>query len=251
MLQTLLSGLVWLSFLVLLLTSFVAALPVFALTAWWDRERRALHALVSALTSAWLWAVPLWRLTITHRERLPAGPAILVANHQSMLDILVCLGLRRRFRFVAKAELFRVPLLGQIMTMIGHLPIDRGHTASARRLMPACRARLAQGVSVLFFPEGTYGPGGPLLPFRRGAFQLAVDSGVPLVPIVLRGTRDALPGDALRIRPGHRLSVTILPPITDVGADAHALARRVRGLLEAALAAADPGEDTSKNNGLR
>ncbi|MEZ4466360.1 MAG: lysophospholipid acyltransferase family protein [bacterium] len=235
------SVLTWLFFAALLLVCLTLALVLAPFTAW-DPDRRMLHAVVAHLAAAWLWLHPLLAVRVVGRDRLPGGPAVFVANHQSMLDILLCLGLRWQFRFVSKASLFRVPLLGVLMRLLGYLSIERGQTGSARRLMDQARGVLARGSAVLFFPEGTYGPGGPLLPFRRGAFVLAIEAGVPVVPIVLRGTRETVPGDALLLRLPGRLRATILPPIPpgDLGTDARALAERVRALMTAELGQEGP-----------
>jgi len=135
------------------------------------------------------------------------GPIILAANHASYLDVVILLAtLPGRFRFVAKRELTRWPIVGSVIRKVGHLTVQRGQTsqsvADAERITRALRG----GISVLVFPEGTFRRAPGILPFRLGAFKAAVDSTCPVVPVTILGARDILPADAWLPRPG---SVTV------------------------------------------
>jgi 1-acyl-sn-glycerol-3-phosphate acyltransferase len=146
-----------------------------------------------------------------------ATPAVLAANHASYLDALVLLAtLPVDFRFVAKREILGWPLVGPVIRKVGHLTVERGDprrsTADAQR----ATATLAQGVSLLFFPEGTFRREGGLLPFRLGAFKAAVETGHPVVPIGLAGTREVLPADTWLPKP-HTITVTIGCPLHPTG----------------------------------
>jgi 1-acyl-sn-glycerol-3-phosphate acyltransferase len=203
-----------------------------------DPRRNLLHALISRFGFGYLSALPTCRIRVLGRERLPPPPCVLVANHQSSADIFTAMGLFHPFKFVSKASLFGVPLVGWLMSMAGYVGLERGRTGSARRMLERSRRWLDRGVSVLLFPEGTYREGTELLPFRRGAFQLAIDAGAPVVPVVLRGTTALVPGDRPWLSAGARLAVEVLPPIlpADQGEDAQALADRVRSLIASAAA---------------
>ena len=146
-----------------------------------------------------------------------AGPAVLAANHASYLDVIVLLAaLPGDFRFVAKRELLRWPLVGGLIRKVGHLTVERMRTpqsvADADRVTEALRS----GTSVLVFPEGTFVRSPGILPFRLGAFKAALETGSPVIPVVLLGTRDVLPADAYVPHPGP-LTVSVGPPFRPAG----------------------------------
>lgn len=147
-----------------------------------------------------------------------AGPAILAANHSSYLDAVVLLAaLPVPFVFVAKRELLDAPIVGTIIRKVGHLTVERRDPGQSAADAERATARLRAGVSLLFFPEGTFRRGPGLLPFRLGAFKAAVEAGRPVVPIGVVGTREILPAHA---RIPRRASIVIgvgpaLPPRTE------------------------------------
>jgi 1-acyl-sn-glycerol-3-phosphate acyltransferase len=219
---------------------FVGALAVFLLSLPLDPRRAALHAYSCAWATFYVVANPLWKVRVEGRERLPwRGAAVLVANHLSLLDILALYALFRPFKWVAKAELFRVPVVGWNMAMNDYVPIRRGEAESARRMMERCRRHLARGSPVLFFPEGTRSPDGRLQAFREGAFRLAHEVGCPVVPIVVAGTGEALPKNGLVLRSRMDATVRVLPPIPAAG---HPTAASLRAAVRAAIVAELPPE---------
>jgi 1-acyl-sn-glycerol-3-phosphate acyltransferase len=204
----------WAFFVLSLPVLFAIALVTFLVTAPFDRRRVALHLWSCAWATFYIVVNPLWRVRVTGRERLPwRGPAVLVANHLSMLDILVVYGVFRPFKWVSKAELFKVPFIGWNMAINDYVPIRRGDRESIRRMMEHCRAHLARGVPVLLFPEGTRSQDGHLQPFKDGAFRLAVEANVPVIPVVITGTSDALPKHGLVLRQWMRAEVRVLDPL--------------------------------------
>ncbi len=231
------SILYWGFFALTLPLLFAVAGLVFVATAALDRRRVALHLWSCAWASFYLVANPLWRVRVTGRGKLPwRGPAVLVSNHLSLLDILVLYALFRPFKWVSKAELFRLPFLGWNMRLNDYVPIRRGERESVRRMMDHCRAHLARGSPVLLFPEGTRAPDGRLQPFKEGAFRLAVEAGVPLIPVAVAGTSDALPKHGLVLRRRMRAEVRVLDPLRPADFDdADALRDAVRAALIAAL----------------
>lgn len=174
------------------------------------------------------------RTRIRGLERLGAGPYIFTPNHQSHFDIAALLGLLPGVtRFAAKREMFAEPILGAVMRTLGMVPIDRDDpSASIERLQ-----RIAlDGGSLVIFPEGTRSPDGALLPFRKGAFVAALQLGVPLVPVVCKGTTAVMPkGKYLSIVPGV-VEVVVLDPIPTAGLD-YADRDRLRDLVRARIAA--------------
>jgi len=193
--------------------------------------------------------VPLWsRLLLAaggvevrwggKRLALPAGPAVFVANHQSYLDIPV-LGalLGRRFLWLAKRELFSIPILGQAMRAVGQIPVDRGDREAARASIAAAADELRGGFSVMIFPEGTRSTDGCLRPFKLGFAHLAVAGERPVVPLVLRGTAALWPKGAWGTRPG-TVEVLALPPLPPPPGDPESVRRFAAQVRSAMLAAA-------------
>jgi 1-acyl-sn-glycerol-3-phosphate acyltransferase len=217
---------------------FVGALAVLVVSWPFDRRRVALHLYSCAWASFYVVANPLWRERFEGREKLPwKGAAVLVANHLSLLDILVLYGLFRPFKWVAKAELFRVPVVGWNMWINDYVALQRGDRESIRRMMDRCRAHLARGTPVLLFPEGTRSRDGRLQPFKDGAFRLALDAGCPVIPIALSGTAEALPKHGLVLRQRMRAHVKVLEPLRPAD---HPDVDALRDAAFAAIAAALP-----------
>ncbi len=143
------------------------------------------------------------------------GPCIYVGNHTSTLDaVLICAFFEDNLRILAKESLFKVPWLGGIMRHEKHIMVHRGKDAAARNagIRNDIRQALDEGASIFFFPEGTRSSDGKLARFKRGAFYNAVQNDVPIVPVVIRGTFEAMPKSTLKIRPGH-CSLTLLDPV--------------------------------------
>jgi 1-acyl-sn-glycerol-3-phosphate acyltransferase len=220
---------------------FVGAVAVFLATAWWDRRRVVLHMYSCAWATFYVAMNPLWRVRVEGRGRLPwRGPAVLVANHLSILDILVVYELFRPFKWVAKAELFRVPIVGWNMALNDYVRIARGERESVRTMMEHCRRHLALGTPVLLFPEGTRSRDGRLQQFKDGAFRLAIEAGCPVIPIVIAGTGEALPKHGLALRSRMQATVRVLEPIP-VGPDA--TVEDLKANARRALVAALPSEN--------
>jgi 1-acyl-sn-glycerol-3-phosphate acyltransferase len=177
-------------------------------------------------------------------EHAPAGPAVYAANHASTLDILVVFGhLPVDFRIVYKRSLSWLPLVGWAIRLGGHLPIDRSHPFRARRSLESAARRIREGTSVVVFPEGTRSPDGTVRRFKRGSFGLAIDAGVPVVPVSLAGVKAVVPRGLPSVRPGV-VRVRLHPPVSVEGrsaGEAEALAEDVRKIVAAACAADEGG----------
>jgi len=141
------------------------------------------------------------------------GSCILMPNHQSNFDIPVLLGcLPVQFRWLAKVELFKIPIFGRGMRGCGYISIDRSNRKSAFRSLTEAAQKIRNGVSVLIFPEGTRSWDGEIQSFKKGGFVLSVDAGVPIIPIVISGTRTVMPKGRLLIR-RQPVGMRILAPI--------------------------------------
>jgi 1-acyl-sn-glycerol-3-phosphate acyltransferase len=130
-------------------------------------------------------------------------PYVIVANHQSQLDIPVLMaGLPGPIRFLAKRSLFFIPLFGWSMWLAGFIPVDRGRSRRARASVRRAAERIRRGPSLVVFPEGTRSPTGEVQRFKSGAFVLAIRSGVPILPLAVRGTFEVVPRHRLSVEPG-------------------------------------------------
>lgn len=239
--KALLSALFWLYLAVSLMVFWFAVVPVWLLLLPFDRRRRFSHRY------AWIWAnhyvalSPYWRIHVEGRERIADDrPYVMVANHQSFGDIFVLYQLRKQFKWVAKDSVFWVPFLGWMMWMADYVAIRRGSAASRARMMSTCLAHLRRGMPVLMFPEGTRSRDGEIQEFRRGAFALAVEAGVPVVPIVIDGSLRALPSGTWIFKQDGvldvRLQVLDAVDPAEVGGDESVLQATVRARMIAALA---------------
>jgi 1-acyl-sn-glycerol-3-phosphate acyltransferase len=220
---------------------FAGALLVFALTVMVDRRRVLLHLYSSTWAVFYVAINPFWKLRVTGREHLPwRGPAVLVANHASLIDILVLFALYRPYKWVSKAENFRLPFVGWNMHLNGYVPLTRGDRESVVSMLSRCGTLLRRGNPVLFFPEGTRTTSGALQPFKDGAFELAVEHGVPVIPIAVHGTGRALPKHGLVLREHVDCHVEVLPPLDPAtGGDVAGLRDATRERIAAALSASD------------
>jgi 1-acyl-sn-glycerol-3-phosphate acyltransferase len=136
----------------------------------------------------------------------PDRTYIFAANHQSQFDILTLQGyLKFNFRWLAKKELFRVPIWGAAMKRAGYIPVDRSRGRQALKSLDEAAKRIADGTSVIIFPEGTRSLNGKLQPFKAGGMVLAIKAGVEIVPVAISGTYEILPKGRLRLQPGNVL----------------------------------------------
>ncbi len=214
---------------------FPVALLVWTVTAPFDRRLRVQHLFTCWWASLYSWLNPLWRVTVEGREHVRRGTTyVMVANHQSFLDILVLFRLFRHFKWVSKAEMFRIPAIGWNMALNRYVRLRRGSPESIARMMDACARHLADGSSVMIFPEGTRSPDGRLKAFKHGAFTLAQRAKVPILPIVVEGTAPALPKHGFVLRGRHAIRIRVLPEIPAervVATPTDALIAEVRALF--------------------
>lgn len=215
---------------------FAGALLLFLVTRPFDRRLVALHLYSCFWASSYVYCNPLWRARVLGRGKLPwRGPAVIVANHLSLVDIPVLYGLYRPFKWVSKEENFKLPFAGWNMSLNGYVSLARGDRRSIRDMMARSLALLRQGSPLLVFPEGTRSATGELQGFKMGAFSLAKEAGCPVIPVVLTGTAEGLPKRGLVFRNTMRAVVEVLDPLDPEdfqGADA------LRDAARAAIAAA-------------
>ncbi len=218
---------------------FPISLLIWLATVRFDEQRRVLHRFTSFWANLYTWLNPAWRVRVIGRERLhEAGPTVIVANHRSLVDILVLFRLQCHFRWVSKQENFRVPCVGWNMTLCDYIPLRRGDAVSVRAMMRHCDRALEGGNSILMFPEGTRSSTGRLRSFKPGAFQIAERNRVPIQPILVRGTSEALPKRGFVLQGRHAISIEVLEviPAEEVAAcDSAEMLERVRAIISDGL----------------
>jgi len=207
-----------LAFWVFLTTSSIALFPVavviWAVTAPFDRRRALLHQFTCFWASLYTWLNPAWRVRVEGREKIrPHVAYVMVANHQSLLDILVLFRLFAHFKWVSKIENFRVPCIGWNMSLNRYIKLRRGSRESVAQALEACEEALGEGSSIMMFPEGTRSPDGHLRAFKPGAFSLALKTGAPILPIVIEGTAQALPKRGFVLQGRHAIRIRVLDEI--------------------------------------
>lgn len=181
----------------------------------------------------------------------PRKPYLFVANHQSNADPFLVAMLPWEMKWLSKKSIFDIPLLGWMMRVAGDVEVDRGNKESARRAIAELRERLDRKLSVLVFPQGTRSPDGTVGGFREGAFRLAIEAGVDVVPLAVAGTAESLPKGSLAFQET-TATVTVLPPVSTEGLnveDAPALAEKVRSQIALAIGAVSSGRTAFTGSG--
>lgn len=213
-------------------TAFCAASAIIA--TFFDKTGRLYH-----------WHARLWskvslmvagvRTTIEGIEHIPAGPMIIMSNHQGAFDIPALMSaIPMPTAWMAKKELFAVPVFGHSMKRAGYIPLDREHGRKALRGIAEAASVIKNGRSVIIFPEGTRSTDGVLLPFKKGGFILAAKAGVPVVPAVIDGSVAIQPPKILAITPG-TIRIRFLPAVTTAGKEPGALMEEIKAIIATEL----------------
>jgi 1-acyl-sn-glycerol-3-phosphate acyltransferase len=214
---------------------FLVALLIRILTAPFDRRLALLHRFTCLWASLYIWVFPPWSVTVHGREKIdPDKTYVIVSNHQSLVDILVSFMLFTHFKWVSKAELFNLPLIGWNMYLNQYVRLHRGRKLSIKQMYNACERHLRQGSSVFLFPEGTRSPTGKMREFKEGAFVLAQRQGLPILPLVINGSKNAVPKNSLNFHGRTHVHLTVLDeidPSTWTHKSAAALADEVREII--------------------
>lgn len=193
---------------------FLIALLIKTLTFLFDKKLVILHRFTCFWASMYTYVMPPWRIRTEGREKIRRGGTyMIVCNHQSLLDILVNFRLYKHFKFVSKIEIFRTPFIGWNMTLNRYIKLKRGDKESIERMMKDCGRTLDEGSSVIFYPEGTRSETGEFRDFKLGAFILAKEKKVPILPMVVSGTREALPKKSFDYHGTHRIRLRVLDEI--------------------------------------
>ncbi len=231
------SFIVWVGWELLLIVWTPVVALVLAATGWWDRPRwitgRAFRLGARILVAL----NPYWSVRMEgYRPARGAHPFVAVSNHESLADVVLIGTLPWDMKWLSKASVFRVPFLGLMMRMSGDVSVRRDEPASRAVSYGALKTWLDRGASVMVFPEGTRSPTTEMLPFKNGAFRLAIETGRPIQPMAVTGTRNAIQKGSMRFGRAD-VVVRVLEPVSTAGMgpdDVAALRERVRHLIDSA-----------------
>jgi 1-acyl-sn-glycerol-3-phosphate acyltransferase len=235
--QRIRSAWAWVSAVLVVLIGFFYVAAVWLVTAPFDRGRYRAGRAFRQLAVTHVALNRLWRFeTEGHPPDDPRRPYVVVSNHESYADIFLVSHFPWEMKWLAKDTIFKIPVMGWMMRMALDVPVTRGQRESAIAALAECRDRLARRVSVMIFPEGTRSRTDELLPFKDGAFQLAIESQVPILPIAIAGTRDCMAKGSFAFRRAHARA-RVLEPIPTAGltlADVDMLRDRTRETIDVA-----------------
>ena len=199
---------------------FFPVLVYFLVSPFVDLERKYLHPVVSFWAKAILVVCPVMHVHLEGTHHLkPGATYVLVANHQSIADIVAVLHLKHPFKFIAKRDLFWIPFFGWALSLTGYIPLVRGNHKSGKEAIQKASNYLKHGVSVLLFPEGMRSRDGEIQSFKVGAFKLSSELGLPVVPIVIHGTRALLPKGSRLLQRHVEVIVKVGAPHFPMGKD--------------------------------
>ncbi len=219
-------------------STFLVAL-VFVLTVPFDRVRYVVGRFFRICGTMLVRFNPLWSVKVSGWQKpRRSGPFVVVANHQSIADIPAISYLPWEMKWVSKESNFKVPGLGWMMSMAGDVRLRRGEKESAKSAMAQCKWYLDRGMSVMLFPEGTRSSDGEIMPFKDGAFRLAIETGYPILPVAVAGTRHAIPKNSWVFGVKCQARIEVLEPIETKGLttdDLDTLKNRARAQIAASF----------------
>jgi 1-acyl-sn-glycerol-3-phosphate acyltransferase len=197
-----------------LVVMFPLTFIVWVLVLPFDRDRVVIHWILVYQGIILSRIFSFRKIDIKGREKIIRGTTyIIISNHQSILDILLLFCLRYKFKWISKIENIKVPILGWYIKMADYIIVNRGNEESKIDMLDRSYKTLKHGISIMIFPEGTRSPDKEVGFYRRGAFYLALEADVPILPVLIDGTGGILPKHGLIFDSGHRLKIRILDPV--------------------------------------
>lgn len=179
-----------------------------------DEKRIVFHRWLTFQAVAVTFLVPVRKIKIEGSEKINKKQTyVIISNHQSVLDILVLYRLWMNFKWISKIENLKVPVLGWYLRMAKYIPVDRGNSQSKSVMMTESVEMLNKGISILIFPEGTRSAAGETKPFKKGAFEMALMTDKPVLPVAVEGTGKVLSRHARIFRPVNRIVIRVLDPV--------------------------------------
>ncbi|MDR1170697.1 MAG: 1-acyl-sn-glycerol-3-phosphate acyltransferase [Prevotellaceae bacterium] len=206
---------IWSVFIVDAIILMIINLVVFAVTYPFDTKRKVIHACSYYWGLHYLWVNPFWKLDYVCRANIdPKKSYVIVSNHQSMLDICVIYKIPLVFKWVSKREVFRMPFVGWLLKLHGDILIQRGTSQSTREMLKKAEGWISKGCSISIFPEGTRSADGRIHDFKEGAFMIAKLNNLPILPVVIEGTRKILPPGSSLFGGCATARIHVLPEVT-------------------------------------
>ena len=246
------SFVVWVAWQILLVVWTPVVGVALLLTGWWDRPRWIAGRVFRFGARILVALNPFWSVrTVGHVPERSSHPFVAVANHESLSDIILIGSLPWDMKWLSKASIFRVPFLGQMMRMAGDVGVERGSTRSRGASYAALLRWIERGASIMIFPEGTRSRTTEMLPFRNGAFRLAIETGAPVLPLAVHGTRTAIRKGSMKFG-NARVVVRVLDPVPTTGLgldDLDELRTAVRMQIEDARAGLQREYGTNSDGG--
>ena len=208
------SIIVWIAGLTYMIVLFPVTFIIWLIVLPFDRNRKIMHWMLTHQSFILMSLIPFWKIKIEGREKAKKDATyVIISNHQSMLDILLVNCLRYRFKWISKIENMKVPVLGWYLRMADYLTVDRGNKESKEEMLENSGRCLMNGTSLMLFPEGTRSLDKEIGFFKRGAFQLAIEAEMPILPVIIDGTGGVLPKHGLIFSSGHKLTIRVLDPV--------------------------------------
>ena len=214
MIKTFVSIAIWACDIILTVVLFFVVFFFWAVLYFSDRKRKIAHRQCFWWADCLIRLNPYWKLKVSGLCNIDYNKAyVIIANHQSMADIVVLYKTRLQFKWVSKDSLFKVPFIGWCLSLTGHIKLARGEYSSIKKVYRQAALWLRRDMSVLFFPEGTRSDTDEMNVFQNGAFKLAIKEKKPVLPICIKGTRDAIPKGSWIFKSNVLASLTVLPAI--------------------------------------
>jgi 1-acyl-sn-glycerol-3-phosphate acyltransferase len=235
----LVSAYVWIFAIITISIIFPVYLTTWLLTVSFDKKLITVHYVTSFWASLYTWINPWWQISIENREKIDNSKTyIIISNHQSMLDILVLFRLFTHFRWVSKAEIFRIPIVGWIMTLNKYIKVRRGDKKSVIKMIEISKKVIASGISILIFPEGTRSKDGNLQQFKDGAFTLAAVTSTSILPVIINAVSGTMARRGIFMMKKLSIKVRILDEIPYSGfmdSDISEIRNRIHGIMRVEL----------------
>ncbi|PIQ85319.1 MAG: hypothetical protein COV73_05880 [Candidatus Omnitrophica bacterium CG11_big_fil_rev_8_21_14_0_20_43_6] len=237
--QPIISVFIWVASGLLTILLFLVVFTLNILLFPFDKKKKITHMQCFWWSDLLIALNPYWSLSTRGLEHIDHQKTyVIIANHQSMADIVVLYQTKMQFKWVAKASLFQVPFIGWCLSLIKHIKLTRGDFSSIKEIYHQASKWLRKDMSVLFFPEGTRSTTDEMGEFQNGAFKFAIKEGKPILPICLKGTHDAIPKGSWIFRAKVMAKLTVLEPIATAGygsGDFALLRDTVRAKIQEAL----------------
>jgi 1-acyl-sn-glycerol-3-phosphate acyltransferase len=239
MIKVLRSAIVWITGIIILVGLFPVSFIIWILVFPFDVNRKVMHRMLIYQSIILVRIIPFWKLKIEGKEKIHRNQTyVIISNHASLADIIMinCLGCN--FKWISKIENSKVPVLGWYLRMADYITVDRNDEDSKINMLTRSLMCLKKGISLMIFPEGTRATDGTPGIFRRGAFQLAIEAGVPILPVVLKGTGGLLPKHGFLLGDTRHIVIRVLDPVYPQSfgtVDALELGEKFRKMISLAL----------------